>query len=329
MSHEINTTLPILRKAFAGESGMSFLLRSAAANGLSLKALFDFAGLKEASMPWAEHAPLLAVVMGSSVSELESRLTHRGMSLGGRVYGLQGHTLLRWKLLRISDPQVCVACVHRKGFCHALWDLRPYAVCHVHGTRLTDRCDFCGKPLTWLRPAVDICRCGHYLKVVKDEALESEAPGALILAAHIAACFDLDPEQRGDMRKNELARLGLPTWVAELSLDGVCSLVHALGRLTYAYQVGPSGAYQRYRPLFWEEICARAFARLQMWNEPQARAELTPWLWEAGLRAMAERAVTSVDQQVAMLLLKTVFEVRMEALDRRHRAPFQMSLFGE
>jgi hypothetical protein len=57
---------------------------------------------------------------------------------------------------------------------------------------------------------------------------------------------------------------------------------------------------------------------------------LAPWIWEAGLRSMSDRAISLADRQVANLLLKTVFGHAPDLRDARCGAlGSQMPLFGD
>lgn len=309
---------------------MGYLLRCAAANGISLSALCATAQDGSAHIPWASSADRLAPILGILRTDLRSALVLQGSYQGGPAYQTHGHTLVRWRLLRRTNPQVCIACVHHQGICHAAWDLWPYAVCHVHGTPMVDQCAACGHSLTWFRPAVDVCRCGHFLRAENQSTLPRFEPGSLEFSARIASYFDTENECLDFTDDDRYHDSSLPSWLAQMSLDGLCTLVMCLGGKSRPHQVMHSARYQRVRPESWELVCSRAWLHLRFWHQLRDPSVLAPWTWEAGLRSMRERSACLADQQVADLLLKTVFGESVDLSDGRCRAVrAQMSLFGD
>lgn len=330
LSIDVPSKLPVHCSPIQTESGTGYLLRCATANGISLSALCATAQVGSAHIPWAPSADRLAPILDISHAELRSALVLQGNYLGGPAYQTRGHTLVRWRLLRRTSPQVCIACVHHRGVCQAAWDLRPYAVCHLHGTAMVDCCAACGQSLSWFRPAVDLCRCGHYLREVDSPIHPQFELGSLEISARIASYFDPSDEGLAISDDEATCDASLPRWLEHLSLDGLCTLVLCLGGLNRPHQVMHSGSYQRFSTDSWELACSRAWLHLKFWLQMPDPSVLAPWIWEAGLRSMRERSVCLADQQVADLLLKTVFGESADLKDGRCRAVrAQMSLFGD
>lgn len=315
-------SLPVTCVAQPGESGMGFLLRSASANGLSLHALRDLAGIPSVRTFWGADSDGLAKILGMPVSELQGLLVEKGRYMGEPAYLLYEHVFLRSHLLRVSKPQVCVYCVHRTGFCRAMWDCGLYTVCHVHKTPLTEICKGCGKSLRWFRSAVDVCQCGVYLKAL-DEQLVNDSSAEFTVAKWIASHFE------GEARRQCLAT-GYPHWMDELSLDGLCTLIRAFGIHTKAYQRVTNSSLAKEDGFFWRSVCARALSRLRTCTPAISLTELAPWVWEGCLESMTLVAATTQDQQVASMLLREVFgTVATAKMGSQRSALCQMRLFED
>lgn len=89
-------------------------------------------------------------------------LTMRG---SGRKYRIRGVDLER-QAFQLHRPKVCPRCLAERGWCEAFWDLRMAVACPIHHVLLVDRCEHCGRELTWQRGKVSRCRCGHDLASV-------------------------------------------------------------------------------------------------------------------------------------------------------------------
>ena len=80
----------------------------------------------------------------------------------GQKYRIRGIDLDR-RVFQLNRPKVCPRCLAEHGWCEAFWDLRLAIACPIHHVLLVDRCDHCGRELTWQRGKVSRCRCDHDL----------------------------------------------------------------------------------------------------------------------------------------------------------------------
>ena len=53
---------------------------------------------------------------------------------------------------------LCPDCVADDGFCHALWEVRYYTVCHRHKRLMVSHCGSCGAHVSASRP--NLSKCG-------------------------------------------------------------------------------------------------------------------------------------------------------------------------
>lgn len=314
--------LPVSRSAMPGESGMSLLLRTATANAISLHALRDQAGITTVRPLTANDAMNLAPILGMQTADLGEMLVSKGRYLGSRALRYQGHLFLRTGLVRTGKPQVCLSCLHRNGFCKAVWDCVFYTVCHVHHIPLIDRCSDCASPLSWYRPAIDVCRCHAYFRATGPVSQpEDDRPS--LLAAWIENHFD-------EISDQVLGTSHWPRWVSELSVDALCSVVQAFGVCTVPHEKVPSKTSVKAREVgHWNAVASRGLDRLEnFYAHPSARPVLKDLIWEGGLEAIALRCVKSSDRQVAQLLLLQAFGAAASATFGSHRATLsQLSLF--
>lgn len=315
-------SLPVKRAAQQDESGMGFLLRSATANGLSLHGLRDLAGLSSVRNIWRSDSTAFARVLGMPESELQPLLTDKGTYLGESAYHIGGQTFFRSELLRQLDPQICVACIHRTGYCKTMWDCKLYTVCHLHKKPMVSACNTCGKELRWYRPAVDVCQCGAYFKPMGDLTFEPDCLEVAV-ATWIASYFD--PEASVNW-----VGQSVPRWLPELSLDGLCTLVQAFGLQATTHQKILNSRRGRKTVEYWQAVCARAGQRLSEYTNSASPDALVSYVWEGGLESMALAAVSHADRQVAVRLLRDIFLTDTGARFGSQRAALcQMHLFGD
>lgn len=314
--------LPVTRPAMPGESGMSLLLRTATANGLSLHALREQAGISAVRPLAASDAVRIAPALGMRVTDLEQMLISKGRHQDGRALRYQGHVFVRTGFLRTRKPQVCPICIHRNDYCNAVWDSAFYTVCHIHNVPLIDQCSVCSSSLTWYRPAIDVCRCHAYLKIPK-HADNFENDKSSRLSAWIASRFDGLPAFAA-------GTVPWPKWLSELSVDGLCSIIHAFGVCNAPYQrvlakmlIKGSGSS------YWNEVAARGIDRLQRFVvHPSEQGKLKSLIWEGGLEGIALRFVQEPDGQVAQLLLQQAFGTQASGKFGSQRAALsQLPLF--
>lgn len=315
-------SLPVRCTEQPAESGMGFLLRSATANGLSLHQLRELAAISSPRFLWHSDARPLARVLDVPLVELEALLIDKGRYMGEAACRIRGHVFLRSDLLRLRSPQICVECVHMNGYCRAPWDCRLYTVCHLHGKPMVERCGSCGAPLRWYRPGVDVCQCGAYLRRKRTEDRDP-SDLAITVAAWIAEFFE-------GRSLNLNRESSLPSWMTAFSLDGLCTLIRAMGSKERGDQTILVSQQAKEPIEYWQAVCARAVDRLHQlasWDDP---AELAAWVWEGGLEGWALASVCQADQQVARKLIREILKAEIVAYFGSQRAVLsQMQLFEE
>lgn len=319
---QVRHSLPVRCTAQQGESGMGFLLRSATANGISLHGLRDLCGLSSVRNFWSPDAPRLAGVLGIPIHELQYILVDKRKHMDEPAYRVDGQIVLRTELLRLGRPQICVACIHREGYCKAMWDCRLYTVCHVHRTPLVEQCKACGSPLRWYRPAVDVCQCGAYFRPM-DVQIPDVSGADVWVSGWIANYF-------GNDSRSASVPGGMPTWISELSLDGFLSLIQAFGMKMTPHQRIIKSSYAKAAGEFWRGVCVRAMQRLADYAGATDAKQSSPWVWEGALESLALSFVLHADQQVAVRLLREIFSTEIVARFGSQRAALcQMPLFED
>lgn len=187
---------------------------------------------------------------------------------------------------------------------------------------MVERCGSCGAPLRWYRPGVDVCQCGAYLRRKRTEDGDP-SDLAITVAAWIAEFFE-------GRSLNLNRESSLPSWMTALSLDGLCTLIRAMGSKERCDQTILVSQQAKEPIEYWQAVCARAVDRLHQlasWDDP---AELAAWVWEGGLEGWALASVCQADQQVARKLIREILKAEIVAYFGSQRAVLsQMQLFEE
>lgn len=290
-------SLPLARELRAHESGMSWILRNASANLVTVSWMRCRLGIVKPRPFRAEDAPGLSCLIDSPVIDLATRLPRdHAIGQGGLRY--LGHTFTSRAYVRSRNPQVCSLCVHSLGFCLAEWDIAAYAVCCDHGVLMIERCASCKQLLSWDRPAVDVCRCGQYIV----------GPDRPVHAVEVRALSSII---RKVVRAGEMtsADLPLPAWWNRLSLDGALRLVVAMGASRGGFENARSSTTYRATVEHWAQFAGRGLKRLCDYESScdAGKVLLAPQVWEGGLESIIRRFSQPVDRQVATLLLEQIF----------------------
>lgn len=143
------------------ESPFGYLVRLSESNGYeSPYFMLRHAGITHDEMfkPAIDHQRLSMLVARSPDAVSHLRYVPVGEPLG---------TALQINGQRVPNGAVhwqkstfCPLCVTESGYHDIAWDFRYLTACPRHRCRLLDRCDVCGKRISWCRPGLLVCRCG-------------------------------------------------------------------------------------------------------------------------------------------------------------------------
>lgn len=306
--------LPVQCELANDESGYGFLLRAARANGVTLAQLMAYAGTRSLRCPLPQDIEALAFLTGAQPSVLASCLRQKLSRRQEIVY--RG---CRWRgseAFRVKVPQVCPLCLREAGRCFAIWELSAYCICTKHSRYMVDRCACCRKPLTWLRPAIDICACGRYLASIPDE--DKSVMNATLLA--LCHWLEGDPDQ---FAVSANGRNVLPHWLVDLGADGAFHALRALGwRIHEGQRISAADATRTLSPGEMVACLGRAFARVdELHGESTLSRELIGLIDEARIERLAQHGTTAASQRFARQLLKRMLrQAPMEQIRRQWRA---------
>lgn len=203
------------------ESCVSALLRSCARNCWSIGQAFQLLGRSPPKALNADHRGCILAVTGLSVHWMEGRLPEPKriddqavMCWGGQVW-LERHTM------RGVRQQLCPQCLREGGWGRMEWDLLLYPCCHVHSLHLVDNCRHCGVSIGLLRPAPELCSCGHFYAAAKPP----EQPSELLVkwCTWLSGWVALGMGQASRPPSDEL----LPALLRGCTPDGACRLLLA------------------------------------------------------------------------------------------------------
>jgi len=174
--------LPCTPTPFPRESPAGYLIRLAERNGLhgsgELMGLIGGDPERRPGVGWDYRGlqPLLGPMQC-----LPANFGYRDPSGHGRSRAsLCGHQI--WaRHLDVKYTRICPECIKDLGYTPAVWDLKSYVACHVHGTLMLKYCTKCGERITNHRTGLLICPCGADLVGMRTSA----APPALLGIAEI------------------------------------------------------------------------------------------------------------------------------------------------
>ena len=313
--HRHSNLLPIVQTPLMGESGVGFLLRLAAANGINMHKLRQLVGMTETETFTAKYADGLFALVGLAGTD-QSELLPQGIRGGG--VACYGHRFRVRTMLRFRRPQLCPACIRETRLCAAHWDLSASVVCLKHRCFLQDICPTCHAQIRWNRPSVEWGHCKHLLA---GAARQDDIPEAVFSAQKVT-------EDLLRSRSADFAALGLSC--TALSLDAWGSFLWALGLIETPHSV-PRRTVATKAPSSLEArtIVLRAINRLCSCTENgRTFSDLAPEVAEAPLIGTILDPADEADRAVFLDWYGSFFgERHAAALVRRHRALSQMSLF--
>lgn len=218
MQNDIST-LPVRVPVVAEESGLGFLLRAYSANGGTLAQARQQFGIRNWRSLTLAHVAALAYATSVSSDWLAARLMIRSTQVPEQFcyfenpFGNPADTNM--------GAHVCPECLRENRWCHRLWILPGAVTCPVHRRPLIDTCGRCNGLISWRRPGVDVCACGHYINDGTPAEIASQ------LAAHWSDWLDARLDHRDSSRSPCFS--DIPRLLNHLSIHGATALVLAFG----------------------------------------------------------------------------------------------------
>lgn len=98
---------------------------------------------------------------------------------------LEGRRAAFFQLWNYKTSRYCPVCLRDSPIWRREWESTYLTVCPSHACYLVDRCDVCGKILTWDRQRLCFCDCGQQLNSASVQASHSEIILAKMLLSRI------------------------------------------------------------------------------------------------------------------------------------------------
>lgn len=147
--------------------------------------------------------------------------------------------------LRVGGIPVCPNCLNESAYIRQYWHFIPYTSCHIHRTKLIERCPECNMELNYqASELVDYCECGFDLKLAK--AMESTQTSTA-LSHLVTAKVDNNATLTALMGNDVSMRFGALIWYYLYRQFPICDLdknVTALEEAIDYFQHWPSNYYQ-------------------------------------------------------------------------------------
>jgi hypothetical protein len=314
--------LPIEVQPADAESVTGYLLRLLALNGANVKEVLALHRRTHRKHLAVDDLSLFSALAGVPVPWFEHRTPRSVGQDRWMEFDLFGH---RWRndwLLRGLRQQVCPACIREHGFARMEWDLMPYTACHLHGIVLQDDCTACRNALAPDRPALEVCKCGHFLAKQREESCA--APEEILAwCSWLSGRVQAEPDSRAGH-----AIPGLPSSLVGTSPDGAYRLIHAFAGGPRAFR---GERMESDRPwLSTQQVGDLVSKGLQALFslEPSHSAVHLGTGAADGLAEQSVRGITAWDRAVAGKLLR---QIRLKPRWRNVSARFQhqLNLFEE
>lgn len=312
--------LPITLDPIEGESGPGYCLRALERNFTDIHSLC--AKLRISGLNGFKQSD---AVLLSQLFKVDVVWFKQTMPSNFRNFEWLNHRWYRSSDLRFTVPQVCPACVHRRGWIKAAWDFALSTVCIEHRCVLVDACSSCPRTLSWYRPAPGITRCRHVISAKPNDLESDERIFELQSLIETRLAFNQD-QSFGTLPHMSKWRM-----LKDVSLPGWVCLMEAFGLKPLEGHYQPPFSPQRYRSnKYWREIIGRALGRIEMleqhasdsWNLWKDEIQIYP------LQRMAGIHQHPGDQSLAALLLEKIFYYRISGrLSKRHAHWTQTRLF--
>ena len=293
--------LPLQIERYGDESGVGYCLRAIVGNGANLHALRRLVGMRAVERFGSHHAKVLGRVFQQSADWFENTLPSVERTKPFQI-DFYGHRWFSRNCLRISNPQVCVRCIHSKGYCRAIWDVSVATVCLEHQCRLSDCCGQCGQALRWDRPRIDYGHCGHLLTT----ALSVEVHPSLFELQEMLEWKFSTPSKRININ-------GHLSFLSDLSLSAIHTLILSFGLRKKPLEVLHSTVRTKaYRCAEWTAVIERALERLLLLHSGNSEpSQLSDWVSDNLLEHVALNHYSTHDQHYAVELLEKLFDIQL------------------
>ncbi|WP_377843866.1 TniQ family protein [Bosea sp. UC22_33] len=189
-------------------------------------------GLPPHSKPYPQ---IFSAVTRLSAAKTAGRVFWATPQAGGQRIQLMGNTYRPEQIDR-TNIRWCAHCLKSEPYFRAMWTIKAYTNCAVHGVALRSSCDGCGKMQRWPRSGaphnITVCGCGERLDRVATEIPEA------------SSCTNIDRW----LFKNAPAAISLyrkRTWTDDLLTDGMPynQVLECFSRLG-AYDLAPAAPFQ-------------------------------------------------------------------------------------
>lgn len=214
--------LPVRVELAPGESGLGFALRALRANGVAFERGMEWLGLERHKPVDREAIRRVAWALNVDADALAQRIVTLDSGRQGWVR-LAGQRVRRHIASTRYYAKLCPQCVRERGITRVSWLLRATVGCPLHGYSLIRSCKRCGQGISWDRPDVDICHCGHPFKAMDGPKPLEARVQAWLCWLESAVC------QFGQPATNPVARAELPDALTHLSIDGAFRIIEAAG----------------------------------------------------------------------------------------------------
>ncbi len=290
--------LPVRDHPHSDESLMGFTLRLSEANHFSgmqwLEEVFHVGRIHHLS---ARHAPLIAWLFGSEPQKFHALHATLHKKNGRSMLFAFGHLITRPYLMRLRRPQVCIECLAEFGYVKCLWDFVLVTCCPIHRIMLKETCDACHMSLSWNRPGISKCRCGHDIRL-------GSSLGASSACIAYSQWMALRLVDLSDLRNAIVSEDPVLSLFSDISVDGASRIIWSTGVNACAGEPIAVGKSKRdLSTLLASQCVERSIQRLHEIQETQNFSNIRPAFVISGLRSILEDGLCDGDMRLARGLL--------------------------
>ena len=164
------------------ESPIGFLLRAAEVNGwkgiddfLSGNRALDKCKSKQMIACRDEHWSALLNVIGYGNKATRAPYKAESQARINRNSFVDFNGIrIKKKDLRFSNTSICSHCLEEDGYTQSCWDHRSINICVKHKVNLIQKCNECGKKISWKRKQLATCDCGAKFQSGNPQSISTE-----------------------------------------------------------------------------------------------------------------------------------------------------------